>query len=102
MFPIDMNRVYLQMALTHPVFRPMNLATYSACVGYACYVEMDQADADRREPRRETARVRPEPGGLPDSLKPLDPSQMQEFPLSAYEVSLAPPPPPPVPPRRWV
>ena len=39
MFPIDMNRVYLQMALTHPVFGPMNLATYSACVGYACYVE---------------------------------------------------------------
>lgn len=39
MFPIDMNRAYLWMGLTHPFFGPMNLATYSTCVGYAWYVE---------------------------------------------------------------
>lgn len=39
MVPIDMNRVHLFMGLTHPIFGPMNLATYSACVGYAWYVE---------------------------------------------------------------
>jgi hypothetical protein len=39
MVPIDMNRVHLWMGLTHPIFGPMNLAAYSAWLGYAWYVE---------------------------------------------------------------
>lgn len=34
MFPgVDMNRVHFFMGLTHPVFGPMNLATYMAFMG---------------------------------------------------------------------
>lgn len=43
MTPIDINRVYLQLGLSHPVFGPTLLAYYSAIVGpvvaYGWYVE---------------------------------------------------------------
>ncbi len=32
---MDMNRVHLWMGLTHPVYGPMNLATYSTCMAAA-------------------------------------------------------------------
>lgn len=36
---VDMNRVHLFMGLTHPLYGPMNLATYSYALWYTWYTE---------------------------------------------------------------